>query len=281
MIEPPADIPWSLVGTTKLIVMSFVTFQIYPAYWFYRNWKIVRESTGQRLHPVFRAVLAVLYCHSMFARIAESARDAGVERTIAPAHLTLAFVALNLTIVLPFPYSMLTFLSVLPVATTARLASAAVLHRDPGAERNSRLTSVNWVGVAIGGPLLVLFVVAGIYQDALVNRVVRSEMYLSMVAFEANRSLPKRLDDDTELQVTVGLEGTIVYYCRMVNDSAADLDPQTFERILKPQVIASACATPEARDNLLRHGVTLRYVYRDKVGVELVSFDVTPGMCGF
>ena len=62
--------------------MNFVTFQIYPAYWFYRNWKIVRAATGEKVHPVFRAVLSVIYCHSMFSRIAASARDAGVERGV-------------------------------------------------------------------------------------------------------------------------------------------------------------------------------------------------------
>ncbi len=199
---PPAPIPWFLVGTAKLIVMNFVTFQIYPAYWFYRNWKIVRATTGEKVHSVFRAVLAVFYCHSMFRRIAESARGAGVERAVAPVSLTVEFVVLSLAILLGFPYSLLTFLAVLPVAAAGRLASAAVLRQDSGADPNTRMTAVNWVGAAVGGPLVVLAIVAAIYQDALLNRVIGSETYLSMVAFEANRSLQNRLDEDTELQVT-------------------------------------------------------------------------------
>ena len=57
---------------------------------------------------------------------------------------------------LPDPWSTLSLLQLLPLALVQRAASAAALAAVPGRRSNTRLTPMNWLGVAFGVMILVL-----------------------------------------------------------------------------------------------------------------------------
>ena len=48
-VPPPVAPLFFTTSPLKLIVMSICTMGIYDLYWFYKNWKLVRERTGQKL----------------------------------------------------------------------------------------------------------------------------------------------------------------------------------------------------------------------------------------
>jgi hypothetical protein len=108
---------------------------------------------------------------------------------------------------------------------------------------------------------------------------VTSQTALSKLASDMNKTLPMMIDKDTELVATIGLQGTFVYNYRLVNHVAQDLDPQKINELMKPNIINSACTTPETRDQFLHKGVTLRYSYADKDRRHVTSIDVTPQDC--
>jgi hypothetical protein len=110
---------------------------------------------------------------------------------------------------------------------------------------------------------------------------VRSAAFLSEVAAQLNKQLPKAIDPDTELVSIAGLEGVFVYNYRLVNLTAGDLDGAALGAQIKPQVAQAACGTPETRDKFLKQGITLRYTYGDRTGTNVTSFDVVPADCGF
>ena len=49
-----------LISTTKLIVMSLFSLGLYHLYWFYKQWKLARDRTGENLSPFSRAFFAPL-----------------------------------------------------------------------------------------------------------------------------------------------------------------------------------------------------------------------------
>ena len=108
---------------------------------------------------------------------------------------------------------------------------------------------------------------------------LHSQVFLNQVAGRLNRSLPMMIDQETELVSTVGLESTFVYNYRLVNSSASEIDAAKLNELLRPQVTNGACTNPETRDQFLKRGVRLRYLYTDKDRAFITSFDVTAADC--
>jgi hypothetical protein len=151
---PPAA-PWFRVGTAKLLLMCVVTFGVYEIYWFYQQWRHVQRR-GERVHPALRTLFAGLFCYALFRRVSQDATQRGIARAPSAVACAIAFVALAITVRLPDPWSTLSLLQLLPLALIQRAASAAALAAVPGADPNTRLTPINWLGVAFGVMILVL-----------------------------------------------------------------------------------------------------------------------------
>src|SRR5688572_18941040 len=101
--------PFFAVTTTKLVVMSILTFSFYEIYWFYKNWKIIRDRTGQRISPFWRAVFQILFCYPLFKHVRDhEAAPAQVHAGI----FAIGFIVVSMLWRLPEPYSLASFASV-------------------------------------------------------------------------------------------------------------------------------------------------------------------------
>jgi hypothetical protein len=166
------------VSATKFIVLSLFSFGFYQLYWSYRNWKLEKARTGEKLSPFWRAAFAPLFSHSLFTRIRERATQASVSVGYSAGTLAVAYFALNVAWRLPDPFwliSVLVFVPFLPV----RAAVAAINKKQaPQASRNSRF-SVGNVVLVIGGGLLWYLVGLGLaepgdYKDSYVRAFTNS-----------------------------------------------------------------------------------------------------------
>jgi hypothetical protein len=155
---PPAA-PWFRVGTAKLLLMCVVTFGVYEIYWFYQQWRHVQRR-GERVHPALRTLFAGLFCYALFRRVSQDATERGIARAPSAVLCAVAYIALAVTVKLPDPWSTLSLLQLLPLVLVQRAASAAALAAVPGADPNTRLTPINWIGVAFGVMLLLLTALA-------------------------------------------------------------------------------------------------------------------------
>jgi hypothetical protein len=147
--------PWFRVGTAKLLLMCVVTFGAYEIYWFYQQWRHVQRR-GERVHPALRTLFSGLFCYALFRRVSEDATQRGIVGAPSAIGCAVAFIALAITVKLPDPWSTLSLLQLLPLALIQRAASAAALAAEPGADPNTRLTPINWIGIALGVMLLLL-----------------------------------------------------------------------------------------------------------------------------
>ncbi|SFD33416.1 hypothetical protein SAMN05216167_104397 [Spirosoma endophyticum] len=58
-------------------LLSFFTFGLYTIYWFYKSWRFFRESYGWDIYPVWRAIFAVFFTHSLLETINDLAIEKG------------------------------------------------------------------------------------------------------------------------------------------------------------------------------------------------------------
>ncbi len=146
---------WFLVGTGKFLLMCVGTLGAYQIYWFFMQWRHVRWR-GESVHPALRTILAGLFCYALFRRVADDATERGIEGAPSPLAAAVAFILLSITWQLPQPWSFLSLLSLVPLALVQRAASAVALAAVPTADPNTRLTPINWLGVTVGGLVVLL-----------------------------------------------------------------------------------------------------------------------------
>jgi len=57
------------IPVVRLIILSIVSFSLYEAYWIYKNWRYIKERDGLNIHPFWRGVFGIFFCHSLLRRI--------------------------------------------------------------------------------------------------------------------------------------------------------------------------------------------------------------------
>jgi hypothetical protein len=132
---------------------------LYQLYWFYKNWQRIAEREREPMWPAARAIFGVLYCYPCFARIRDHERSAELDSPLRALPLAIAFIVSTLTWRLPDPWGWIAigaFLFTLPVQHHVNRLNALVA---PSHDRNSRFTVWNWVGVVVGGSLMLLVIV--------------------------------------------------------------------------------------------------------------------------
>lgn len=137
----------------------------------------------------------------------------------------------------------------------------------------------------------IIFVFGGIIAGYLIffglptftsrNEVPGSIEHMQREAAQLNRTLPALLDKETELTITEGAHGMLIYKYRLVNVAVGRLDHQRFAVESKPKLILASCTTRGTRDDFLGKGISLRYSYFDKDKQHIATIDVTPNDCGF
>ena len=252
---------WFAVGPAKLVVMSIGTLGLYQVYWFYQQWRRVRDG-GEDVRPLLRAIFGVLFCYPLFKRIVGSTGDVA-SPPVGPGALAVVYILLSVSWKLPSPFDLLSLLSVLPLAAVQRLASAGAERDFPRDDPNRRLTGANWLAVAVGAAFLGLLGYVAFRSPSL--------ELLTRVAAEANRA-PRDASGGIELDRAVAEPGTLVYYYRVPDDAKPRLEERRSR--LKAVMVPPLC-----KDPLLKMGASVRFVYSDAGGQELARVDVSPRDC--
>ena len=100
-------------STTKLVLMFICTFGLYGFYWFYKNWVIIKNRTGQAIMPFWRTVFLIFWCYGFFRHIKNFGEKNNIV-TISPvSFLTFIYVVTTLMAYLPGPFSLLGMLQFL------------------------------------------------------------------------------------------------------------------------------------------------------------------------
>lgn len=143
-------------STLKLILMSISTFGIYEIYWFYKNWVIVKNRTGEKIMPFWRALFSPIWAYGFFKHINNSLVEDNVNKALPIGFLAVLFFILQALWRLPDPYWFISFLSFVPLILVNNAASEINLKLIPDFDGNKKFSTANWVGIVLGGLLFVL-----------------------------------------------------------------------------------------------------------------------------
>ena len=144
------------VSIPKLVVMSLCTLTTYQAYWFYMNWRMIKEQGRLDIKPIWRAIFSPLYCYQCFKRIDQTAEVLKRPEGVAAGSLAASYILISVLGFLPAAYALLSlgsFLPLVPVQTIVNDINKAV---SPGHDRNARFTGWNILAMLIAVPILVI-----------------------------------------------------------------------------------------------------------------------------
>jgi hypothetical protein len=102
-------------GAMKFSLMSLTTFGIYEPYWFYRNWRIIRDREQSQISPFWRACFAPIWTFSMGSRLTKEAKDQNIPLGLPVVALGVIYLLLNALWRLPDPYWLVTTLTFIPL----------------------------------------------------------------------------------------------------------------------------------------------------------------------
>ncbi|MFS0825708.1 hypothetical protein [Pseudomonas phoenicis] len=92
--KPFASPMFFVVSPVKLVLMTILAGPVYWSYWYYRNWRNCRDSTGERIWPIARTLLGGLMLYCLLARVDQQLRLSGRPATISPIWTTCGLVAI-------------------------------------------------------------------------------------------------------------------------------------------------------------------------------------------
>lgn len=91
----------NIISPKKVLILSIITWGLYDFFWFYKNWKLIKEKENSNIRPYGRSFLAVFYCYSFFKKTLDSAKNYGyIEKYSAATLATVYFVLTIIGVVL-------------------------------------------------------------------------------------------------------------------------------------------------------------------------------------
>ena len=161
-----------IVSKQKFALLFFSTLGIYIIYWFYKNWQIFKEFSGNSIWPVPRAIFSIFFTHSLFREVDSVLTKNNKEFDWKPDTLATIYVIFAITSQvldrmsikeIGSPYTDLLSILILPLIylVLAKAQEAINLSQnDPEGQSNSGYTPANYVWIVLGA-LLWLMVIFG------------------------------------------------------------------------------------------------------------------------
>jgi len=87
------------ISPLRLALMNIFTLNLYSSYWFYKNWKYVKDRDGLDISPFWRCIFSPLFCHSLFKQIRNDAEMNKIKKaTFNDVALAIGWVVLMVTV---------------------------------------------------------------------------------------------------------------------------------------------------------------------------------------
>ena len=102
-----------IVTLQKFVILSFISFGLYPIWWMYKTWKFFKEKNNLDIMPVPRAIFAIFFLNGLFEKVQHFAQSKGYTKTFSSIGCFLGVIGLNVTGRLPEPYFLVSILSFL------------------------------------------------------------------------------------------------------------------------------------------------------------------------
>jgi hypothetical protein len=159
-----------VVGSKKFAALLFSTLGVYAMYWFFKNWRMYKAQTNEKMIPAMRGLFPIFFAHSLFDKVSKNIATQNKTYDWAPSSLATQFVILaigtnfiskltddsffSLIIVLLMSYSVY-----FPLSKAQKAINYAC--DQPLGESNSKLTDVNMIWMLLGVALTIFALLVG------------------------------------------------------------------------------------------------------------------------
>lgn len=93
-----AEAQFFYIPTSRLILLSLISFGLFNNYWVYKNWKYIKNRDGLDIMPFWRGIWCLFHFHSLLKYIKEDAKTSRTRQaTYSPGWLTAGFVICIIT----------------------------------------------------------------------------------------------------------------------------------------------------------------------------------------
>jgi hypothetical protein len=149
------------ISVRKLVILGVCSFGLYVLYWFYRNWCLVRDrSPFEEISPGARTFWSVFTANSLFTRMRNEARQAGLEFRVKPGELAVIYFALaGIASQLPDPWWLISLASVAPIAYVQQVVNATHAVTRPLVRPADGYRWGEWAIIYFGGTFVALVIV--------------------------------------------------------------------------------------------------------------------------
>ena len=79
----------------QFVLLSLVTFGMYDIVWFYKNWRAVKQATGRKMSPFWRAVFVLFYGWPLFKIIDHVGQAKGTDHRFNPGGMLVLYVLMG------------------------------------------------------------------------------------------------------------------------------------------------------------------------------------------
>jgi hypothetical protein len=145
--------------------MSLTTFGIYELYWFYRNWRVVRDHERLTISPFWRAFFAPFWTFSLGKHFEAEAKARGIVLTLPVVALGVSYLVLTALWRLPDPFWLLSTLSFIPMLPFEFAARRLNGNGDLAIPTFGRYSGWNIAWLIVGSILLILSVIGTFLGD--------------------------------------------------------------------------------------------------------------------
>lgn len=150
------------VSPLKFIVMSMCTFGLYELFWQYKNWQLISDRHGSKLHSFWRTFFAVVFVYNLLSEIRSVAGNRGFDTKLQAGMLAAAWIVMTLTWRAPEPIFYISYFSWITLLPAVQLANKVALTAKPEQKENSKFSILNWVAILIGGGLIFLAIIGSL-----------------------------------------------------------------------------------------------------------------------
>jgi|GEM_PF-2364155 len=127
---------------------------------------------------------------------------------------------------------------------------------------------INVVFLALNGVQLIK---QFINRDNVINTITQEVTLI-------NRSLPSKIDSETELMKIVFNNNLITYQYRLSNQDKSKINPYLFAKTMKPRLLNLVCNSDDLNAYLSK-GINVSYNYVDRDNNQIINFIINPNDC--
>jgi len=101
-----------IISLWRFALLTVLSFGLYEIWWIYKTWRFYQQKDNSDINPAARAIFNILFINSLFEKILSFAQEKGYNEKYSIAGLATGFIVFNLIAVLPDPFWLLSYISV-------------------------------------------------------------------------------------------------------------------------------------------------------------------------